>query len=153
MPKITWILDKQMKVILCLAFLLCLHLGSEGKTFTKCELIRIFKEKGIFDRDLENWICLAYHESHFNNKLQQREMTSRSYGIFQIDSKYWCDDGKIPQAENRCRMSCQSLQDDNLEDDIKCAKRIMISSNGLSPWNAWRQNCKGRDLSRFTAGC
>ncbi|XP_075046067.1 lysozyme C-1-like [Mixophyes fleayi] len=142
-----------MKVILCLAFLLCLHLGSEGKTFTKCELTRIFKENGIYDRDLDSWICLAYHESRYNNELVNRYTTSQSYGIFQIDSQLWCDDGMTPGAENICRMSCQSLQDDNLEDDIECAKRIMISSNGLSSWLNWRENCMRRDLRRFTARC
>ncbi|XP_075046065.1 lysozyme C-1-like [Mixophyes fleayi] len=145
-----------MKVILCLAFFLCLHLGSEGKVYTKCELIRIFKQRGLAEylgHSLADWVCLAFHESGYNTRLVNNNGPSRDYGIFQINSKYWCNDGRTPRATNGCGLSCQSLLNDDINDDIECAKRVVRDRNGISAWVAWRNKCRGKDLRQYTAGC
>ncbi|XP_075061202.1 lysozyme C-1-like [Mixophyes fleayi] len=145
-----------MKVVLCLAFFLCLYLGSEGKVYNRCELYRIFKATGLAGyrgHSAANWICLAYYESRYNTKAVNNNGPSRDYGIFQINSKWWCNDGKTSGAKNACGISCQSLLNDNINDDIECAKRVVRDPNGISAWVAWRNHCKGKNLSRFTAGC
>ncbi|XP_044134851.1 lysozyme C-1-like [Bufo gargarizans] len=145
-----------MKVLLCLGFFLCFYLSSEAKIYTKCELYRLFQETGLSKfRGISaaNWICLAYYESKYNTAAITRYWQSSDYGIFQINSKFWCNDGKTPGAVNACHMSCQSLLNDNIYDDIECAKRVARDPNGIRAWVAWRNHCRGKDLSQFTAGC
>ncbi|CAH2273657.1 lysozyme C [Pelobates cultripes] len=98
-------------------------------------------------------ICLARYESNYNTAAVNNNGPSRDYGIFQINSKWWCNDGKTSGSKNACRISCQKLLDDNISDDIECAKRVVRDPSGISAWVAWRNHCKGKDLSKFTAGC
>ncbi|XP_053318730.1 lysozyme C-like [Spea bombifrons] len=98
-------------------------------------------------------VCLAKHESDYSTTAINDNGPSRDYGIFQINSKWWCDDGKTPGSKNACGISCQRLLDDNILDDIECAKRVVSDPNGMGAWVAWRKKCKGKDLSPYTAGC
>ncbi|XP_072255746.1 lysozyme C-1-like [Pyxicephalus adspersus] len=145
-----------MKVFLFLAVCLGLYYASEAEVYTHCELLRIFKETGLagyYGYSAANWICLAYYESGYNTAAVNNNGPSRDYGIFQINSKWWCNDGKTSGAVNACHISCQSLLNNDIYDDIECAKRVVRDPNGMSAWVAWRNHCKGRDLSRFTSGC
>ncbi|XP_073413294.1 lysozyme C-1-like [Dendrobates tinctorius] len=145
-----------MKVFLCLGFLLCMYLSSEAKVYSRCELFRIFQQTGLAGYrgySAANWICLAFYESNYNTAAVNNNGPSRDYGIFQINSKWWCNDGRTAGAVNACHISCQSLLNDNIYDDIECAKRVVRDPNGISAWVAWKNHCKGKNLSRFTAGC
>ncbi|KAM8974491.1 lysozyme C-like [Pelodytes ibericus] len=145
-----------MKGILCLAFLIGLIIGSEGGKYSRCELHRIFKQTaldGYNGFSSANWICMAMHESGYNTTAVNNNGDTRDYGIFQINSKWWCNDGKTTGSKNACGISCQSFLDDNIMDDIVCAKRIVRDPNRMSAWVAWTNKCKGRNLSEFTAGC
>ncbi|KAM4749460.1 lysozyme C-1-like [Rhinophrynus dorsalis] len=145
-----------MKAILSLALLTCLIFTTQGRYYTQCELLKIFKETGLagyHGYSAANWICLAKYESGFSTSAVNNNGPSRDYGIFQINSRYWCNDGKTKGSVNACRISCQSLLNDNILDDIECAKRIVRDPNGMSAWVAWRNHCKGRNLSQYTAGC
>lgn len=53
-------------------------------------------------------VCLAQHESNFNTGATNYNPGDQStdYGIFQINSRYWCDDGKTPGAVNACGIPC-----------------------------------------------
>uniref|UniRef100_A0A8B9FIM0 lysozyme n=1 Tax=Amazona collaria TaxID=241587 RepID=A0A8B9FIM0_9PSIT len=102
---------------------------------------------------IADWVCLVKHESSYNTKAVNNNGPSRDYGIFQINSKYWCEDGKTSGSKNACHISCSKFQDDNIEDDIQCAKKIAREANGLTPWYGWRDNCKGKNLSSYVNGC
>ncbi|XP_072005528.1 lysozyme C-1-like [Engystomops pustulosus] len=145
-----------MKVFLCLAFLLCWYLGSEAKVYSQCELYNMFQETGLagyHGYSAANWICLAYLESRYNTKAVNNKGPSRNYGIFQINSKWWCNDGETAGAEDACQISCQSLLNDDIHDDIECAKQVMRDSNDTSTWAAWRNYCSVRKVDRFMKGC
>nr|XP_036848427.1 lysozyme C, milk isozyme-like [Manis javanica] len=45
------------------------------------------------------------------------------------------------------------FMDDNISDDISCAKRVVKDPNGMSAWVAWVKHCKGKDLSTYLASC
>ncbi|XP_068130521.1 lysozyme C-1-like isoform X3 [Hyperolius riggenbachi] len=102
---------------------------------------------------LHGGICLAYYESSYNTAAVNNNGPSRDYGIFQINSKWWCNDGKTRGAVNACHISCQSLLNDNIYDDIECAKRVVRDPQGISAWVAWRNHCKGKNLDWFVSGC
>lgn len=53
-------------------------------------------------------MCLVKHESDYNTKAYNNNGPSRDYGIFQINSKYWCNDGKTAGAKDACHISCSS---------------------------------------------
>ncbi|XP_073510566.1 lysozyme C-2-like isoform X2 [Phyllobates terribilis] len=124
-----------MKVFLCLGFLLCFYLGSEAKVLSRCELKKILKKAGLDGYrgySAANWMCLAYHVSNYNTTAVNNNGPSRDYGIFQINSQLWCNDGKTLGAVNACQINCQSLLNDDINDDIECSKRVVRDPNGIS---------------------
>uniref|UniRef100_A0A8C6W282 lysozyme n=1 Tax=Nannospalax galili TaxID=1026970 RepID=A0A8C6W282_NANGA len=99
-----------MKALLILGLLL-LSDTIQGKVYEQCKLARTLKQLGLAGYrgiSLENWMCLAKWESGYNTRATNYNPGSRStdYGIFQINSRYWCNDGKTPKAVNACRISC-----------------------------------------------
>jgi hypothetical protein len=54
-------------------------------------------------------MCIAKWESNYNTGATNYNPGDKStdYGIFQINSRYWCDDGKTPGAKNACGVSCK----------------------------------------------
>uniref|UniRef100_A0A8C6X4T1 Glycosyl hydrolases family 22 (GH22) domain-containing protein n=1 Tax=Naja naja TaxID=35670 RepID=A0A8C6X4T1_NAJNA len=144
-------------IALALTFLFLLIAVNEAKVFTKCELASILKGKGMdgyHGYSLGNWICMAYHESRYNSRAvgPRNSDGSRDYGIFQINSRYWCKNNQGPTA-NGCNKPCSAFTNDDIKDDIECAKRIVRDPQKMGAWVAWRNHCKGRDLSQWTRGC
>ncbi|KAB0378834.1 hypothetical protein FD755_010412 [Muntiacus reevesi] len=93
-----------MKVLLILGLLL-LSVAVQGKKFQRCELARTLKRFGL---DGYKGMCLTYGESRYNTHVTNYNPGSKStdYGLFQINSKWWCNDGKTPRATNGCGVSC-----------------------------------------------
>ncbi|XP_072228715.1 lysozyme C-like [Leuresthes tenuis] len=138
-----------------LVFLLLVAAAS-AKVFERCEWARVLKSNGMDGYrgySLANWVCLTYHESRFNTKATNRN-TDRStdYGIFQINSRWWCNDGQT-QTSNACNIRCSDLLSDNVGAAINCAKRVVRDPSGIEAWVAWRVHCKNRDVSSYIAGC
>uniref|UniRef100_F7BW92 lysozyme n=2 Tax=Ornithorhynchus anatinus TaxID=9258 RepID=F7BW92_ORNAN len=105
---------------------------------------------GYLGITLPNWVCTAYYESSYNTQaINHNRDGSTDYGIYQINSRYWCQDGKTPGSKNICKIACSKLLDNNITDDLKCAKIIATEAKGLTPWVAWKNHCRNRDLSQF----
>ncbi|XP_004583074.2 lysozyme C [Ochotona princeps] len=146
-----------MKVLLILGMLL-LSNTIQGKVFERCELAKTLKKfgmdgyKGI---SLPNWMCLAKWESSYNTKATNYNPGDKStdYGIFQINSRYWCNDGKTPKSVNACHIPCSALLQDDISQAVTCAKRVVSDPQGIRAWVAWRNHCQNRDLSEYTRGC
>ncbi|XP_060109189.1 lysozyme C-like [Heteronotia binoei] len=147
-----------MKTILFLGLILFAVLQlprAEGKTFGRCELARVLWQNGFegyIGHKTADWVCLAQHESGYQTDAVHDNGSSRDYGIFQINSQYWCDDGRTPGTENACRISCSKFLDDNIKDDMRCAKKIALEAGGLTPWEAWHRYCQ-RNVDRYVRGC
>ncbi|XP_020653230.3 lysozyme C, milk isozyme-like [Pogona vitticeps] len=146
-----------MKGLLVISLLYLLVAVNEAKVFGRCELASLLKRKGMSGYrgySLGNWICTAYYESRFNSRAvgPRNSDGSRDYGIFQINSRWWCSNGQGRTA-NGCRKSCSAFINDNITDDIQCAKRIVRDPQRMNAWVAWVKHCKGKDLSRWTRGC
>lgn len=64
-------------------------------------------------------MCLARWESSYNTQATNYNPGSQStdYGIFQINSRYWCNDGKTPGAVNACGIPCSGKTESHLTDD------------------------------------
>ncbi|CAM9829829.1 unnamed protein product [Bubo scandiacus] len=129
--------------------------GTQAKIIRRCDLVKILRKhgfEGFEGTTVADWVCLVQHESGYNTEAFHNNGASRDYGIFQINSQYWCEDGKTRGSKNACHIRCSKLQD-NIEDSIRCAKKIAREAHGLSPWYGWRNHCKGRNLHSYVKGC
>ncbi|XP_029940623.1 lysozyme C-like [Salarias fasciatus] len=137
-----------------LVFLLLVAVSS-AKVFERCEWARVLKRHGMDGFrgiSLADWVCLTQWESHFNTKATNSNSNgSKDYGIFQINSRFWCRDGSF--SHNGCNISCDQLLTDDVTAAINCAKRVVSDPNGIRAWVAWRNRCAGRDLSSYVRGC
>ncbi|XP_035995878.1 lysozyme C-like [Fundulus heteroclitus] len=135
--------------------LLLLVAVAYAKVYYRCEWARTLKTYGMDGYrgvSLADWVCLTEHSSGFNtNATTPAKRSSTDYGIFQINSAAWCDDGQT-QTINGCGISCSDLMAD-VGDSICCAKRIVRGPQGLEAWYKWISNCKGRDLNGTLTGC
>ncbi|XP_034403459.1 lysozyme C [Cyclopterus lumpus] len=139
-----------------LVFLLLVAVAS-AKIFQRCEWARVLKANGMDGyrgHSLANWVCLSKWESNYNT-MAINHNTDRSidYGIFQINSRYWCDDGRLPQTANACNIRCSELLSNDVSVAINCAKHVVRDPNGIRAWVAWRNHCENKDLSSYVSGC
>uniref|UniRef100_A0A8C1X1G6 lysozyme n=1 Tax=Cyprinus carpio TaxID=7962 RepID=A0A8C1X1G6_CYPCA len=94
--------------VLCLMWL-C---SCESRRLGRCDVARIFKQEGLDGFEgfsLGNYVCTAYWESKFKTHKVRSADTGKDYGIFQINSFKWCEDG-TPGGKNLCKMPCSDLQ-------------------------------------------
>ncbi|XP_030071317.1 lysozyme C [Microcaecilia unicolor] len=132
--------------------------ASDGKVFERCEFAARAKSLGLDGfrgYSLPNWVCTAFHESRFNTRATNfnRIDNSTDYGILQINSRWWCFDGKTPRSKNACGINCSELMTDDITASVICAKRVVSDPAGMGAWVAWRNYCQGRDLSEWIKGC
>ncbi|XP_037609028.1 lysozyme C-like [Sebastes umbrosus] len=136
-----------------LVFLLLVAVAS-AKVYERCELARVLKANGMdgyYGTTVADWVCLSKWESNYNTRAYNyiKGDGSSDYGIFQINSRYWCHDGPTSKG---CGYHCPELLTDDLIESMYCAKRI-VRDWGIRTWVAWRRHCEGRDLSSFVEGC
>ncbi len=64
-------------------------------------------ENGLRKADLPDWMCLVEHESSFDSGVKGGPNSDGSYdyGLFQINSRYWCQPGK---RGGECNIECES---------------------------------------------
>ncbi|XP_003476138.1 lysozyme C [Cavia porcellus] len=146
-----------MKALLLLG-LLVLSVTVQGKVYERCELARTLKRLGMdgyHGVSLANWMCLIKWESDYNTKATNYNPGDEStdYGIFQINSRYWCNNGKTPDAVDACHISCSVLLEDNIAQAVACAKRVVRDPQGIRAWMGWRNHCENRDVSQYVSGC
>ncbi|XP_075703052.1 lysozyme C-like [Rhinoderma darwinii] len=128
-------------------------LADLSSAIDKCTLQRTLRNSNLIGYkgySLGDYMCLAHHASNYDTSLNR---SPTEYGIFQINSYWWCDDGYTPGRKNLCQISCRALLNTNLSDDINCLKIIVRDPNGLGAWAAWRKYCKGHNLSSYTRPC
>nr|XP_051697517.1 lysozyme C [Oryctolagus cuniculus] len=146
-----------MKALLILGLLL-LSTTVQGKIYERCELARTLKKLGLDGYkgvSLANWMCLTKWESGYNTQATNYNPGDKStdYGIFQINSRYWCNDGKTPRAVNACHIPCSDLLKDDITQAVACAKRVVSDPQGIRAWVAWRNHCQNQDLTPYIRGC
>ncbi|XP_015785788.1 lysozyme C, tracheal isozyme [Tetranychus urticae] len=125
---------------------------SAGKIYDRCELAnQLLSVHNFPESQLADWLCLIEGESSYNTgAISQPEYDGvRDYGLFQINSRYWCGP---PNDINVCGINCLQLVDDDITDDIACVRKI-YQVHGFDAWVAWRYKCKGRNLKKYIKGC
>ncbi|XP_060234609.1 lysozyme C-1-like [Meriones unguiculatus] len=136
--------------------LLLLSATVQAKVYERCELAKILKSKGMHGHAgfrLADWLCLVHHESGYNTQAITHHHRVADYGIFQIKSRLWCDDGKNKNPRNGCGIPCSALLQDDITQAIECVKTVARHGESLLAWMSWRKNCKEKDLPQYVQDC
>ncbi|XP_057569827.1 lysozyme-like protein 6 [Hippopotamus amphibius kiboko] len=90
----------------------CLLAVHQASLINRCDLAKVLHQEdldGFEGYSLSDWVCLAFVESAFNiTRVNENTDGSFDYGIFQINSHYWCNDYQS-HMENICQVDCQGL--------------------------------------------
>ncbi|XP_067135997.1 lysozyme c-1-like [Centruroides vittatus] len=136
--------------VVCFMISMILAMIAEGKVYKRCEMASILARNGIPRNQIPNWICLIRHESNFNSRATNRNRNgSKDYGIFQINDLYWC---APPGRNNECKIRCSKFLDNNIRDDIKCAK-LIYKRHKFNAWYGWKNRCRGKNMRSYVRGC
>lgn len=125
---------------------------SWGKVYKKCELAQeLLQVHGFAEDEVAEWVCIAEHESEFNTSAIGRMNWdgSEDHGLFQINDRYWCSP---PGPKNVCQIDCAALEDDDITDDLDCA-RVIYARHGFSAWAVWKNYCRGINYSTYLSSC
>ncbi|KAM4691928.1 lysozyme C-like [Rhinophrynus dorsalis] len=134
-------------------FILAAALVGNCWAISRCAVAEAIRNGGVIGikgYTLGDYMCLVHHASAYDTSLHN---SVSEYGIFQINSYWWCDDGRTPGRKNLCGIPCTRLLNSDITDDVRCLKRIVRDPNGLGAWSVWRNNCRGNDLSYYTGWC
>ncbi|KAG8129728.1 hypothetical protein E2320_016451 [Naja naja] len=101
--------------VLVLTLLFLLIVASEAKQYSRCELASRLKQRGL-DGSYGYSLAMTVRQPNWDG--------SRNYDIFQINSAWWCNNYQGRTA-NGCNKACSDFTDDDITDDIVCAKRIV----------------------------
>ncbi|XP_046750420.1 lysozyme-like [Diprion similis] len=120
---------------------------AQAKRLTRCEAARHLQRGGISRSFISNWLCLMETVSNLQTDvvLGPQRGSIYTYGIFQISSNGWCARGRPGGV---CNMRCENLVNDDISDDIQCAKKI-YNSQGWSAWEGWTKSCKNKSPSQL----
>ncbi|XP_010640406.1 lysozyme-like protein 6 [Fukomys damarensis] len=142
--------------VLLISLASCLLIVNQASSIRRCDLARVLHEEhldGFEGYSLSDWLCLAFVESNFSiSKVNETADGSFDYGIFQINSHYWCNDYQS-HSENFCHVDCEDILNPNLLSAISCAKMIVSGSGGMKNWIEWRLHCAGQPLSYWKTRC
>ncbi|KAM8812010.1 lysozyme-like protein 6 [Rhynchonycteris naso] len=141
---------------LFISLLSCFVAINQASLISRCDLAKVLYQEDLDKFEgysLSDWLCLAFVESNFNiSKVNENIDGSFDYGLFQINSHYWCNDHQS-HSENICHVECQELLNPNLLSTIHCAKKIVTRVGGMKNWASWNTHCSGRPLSYWMTGC
>lgn len=131
--------------------------GVGAKLYKRCELARELALKQVPEEQIGDWLCIAEHGARFNssavNLKYKRFGGSAYYGIFQISDLYGC-----LKSSSICGLTCADLQDDEVEDDIDCARQIHREYNreigdGFAAWPVYKTHCQHLAIKADFSDC
>lgn len=134
-------------------YLISLTVFCSCKQYERCELARELLHVHKFSRkQLPTWICIVQHESNFSTSLQNRYGLN---GLFQFTDRYHCSPPGIGWF---CEVPCSAFLDDDITDDVKCAKKMFIqytrfTGDGFDAFAAYDDNCKYVPVDNYTEDC
>ncbi|KAF7243944.1 Lysozyme C, milk isozyme [Varanus komodoensis] len=149
---------------LVLAFLCLLSGANEARKYSKCEMYEELIRRGlenyhgigighyIVDERFQMWhilkmgpskpgICLIMFSSRYNTEHYEFQAGHPSYGLFYLSGLKWCHNGRH-LTENLCNTDCEKFLDDDISDDIECAKKVADSKRGMLSWTRYSEYCR-----------
>jgi len=97
-----------------------------GIKIENCELAKeLYTTHGIPQEEIYKHLCIT------------EENITGGLGIYGIQKGFWCGEN---ESSGGCSIKCDKLKDNNITDDVKCAKLIM-AQQGLGAWRLNDDNC------------
>lgn len=105
----------------------------------RCSLALAMDALGVARYDLARWVFLARDSSEFRTDLvsNANNQEVRRYGIFQLDDSVWCKSKNNINSQNICKINCEELLSDDIEESVRCAQ-IAKHEQGWLPWPGHR---------------
>ncbi|KAJ8678950.1 hypothetical protein QAD02_014737 [Eretmocerus hayati] len=132
-----WII-KNPFVLLLLIGCIFSNFFSEARILKKCEA---YKELSLAPMIENQWklryLCVMMYESKFDTALEKPKRGTYSYGILQLGSDQAC---KNHGRGGLCNQNCKDFTDEDLMDDIACAKKIE-NKFGFQYWANSNSKC------------
>ncbi|XP_063149056.1 lysozyme C, milk isozyme-like [Candoia aspera] len=125
------------------AFLCLFPEANEAKKYSKCELYEELKKYGLDGYStigIGHWICLVLFTSRYDTEHYEYAEGQPYYGLFHLSGLIWCTNGRH-STQNICKIDCEQFLDDNIADDIKCAKEVAKSKSGMMSWIRFQEYC------------
>uniref|UniRef100_UPI00398E8D7A lysozyme C, milk isozyme-like n=1 Tax=Pristiophorus japonicus TaxID=55135 RepID=UPI00398E8D7A len=149
-----------MKTLIVLSVLLSV---ASATVLSRCQVVKAIANSELAHDPrytVADWVCMAKHESNYDTLAFREErgpdghIWSADYGIFQINSRWWCDSWASTYSANACNVKCVDFltNGDNLTRDIECAA-IIVKQKGMDAWTSWVENCKGKWIGYYTYLC
>ncbi|KAG8566469.1 hypothetical protein GDO81_013265 [Engystomops pustulosus] len=102
-------------------------IGCNDTIYDRCKLIKDLNDVGVVgikNYTVADYLCVIHHASGYDTSLHSSES---EYGIFQIASLYWCDDGKTVGRMNLCGVKCSGGNKALFKQNrIKCPNILII---------------------------
>uniref|UniRef100_H3AT74 lysozyme n=1 Tax=Latimeria chalumnae TaxID=7897 RepID=H3AT74_LATCH len=139
--------------------LLLLVVPASGMVYSRCELARVLQNAGMngyWGYSLGNWLCMSYYESGYNTQAIDHDSNgSTDYGIFQINSYWWCYDG-TPGGKNACNIRCsqeRGLDSPSVIHAVRCVIAKIATVLSWLSYNVPLMRQRNGGLSNYIVGC
>jgi|UniRef100_A0A6C0CLF9 lipocalin len=113
---------------------------------SECQVANYLKKSGFSESSIPTMVCISKYESSYNcDATNKNNDGSTDYGLFQINSYYWCS-GDPNSKYNECGTSCTSLFD--CQKNSNCAYKV-YREQGYSAWYGYqyhKQECDSYKL-------
>ena len=109
----------------------------ESNVQSECSVFNYLKHAGFPSNTLDTMTCISKYESSFNCDATNKNVDqSTDYGLFQINSYYWCS-GDTQSKYDECGTSCSSLFD--CQRNANCAYRVW-KEQGYNGWYGYKNH-------------
>ncbi|XP_020653229.2 lysozyme C, milk isozyme [Pogona vitticeps] len=128
---------------LVVVFFYFLMEADETRKYSKCELYEELTKHGLDGYTgigVGHWICLILFGSGYDTEYYKFSDGHPYYGLFHLSGLKWCSNGRHP-SENLCKIDCDNFLDDNISDDVECAKKVAASKGGMMSWKHFGEYC------------
>lgn len=117
-----------------------------GKIYTETELANELRQTHrVPEEEINYWVCIAMRESGLNTAAVSKANRhgNSGHGLFQINDLYSCSTTEVGKG---CSAHCSSFEDDNIADDVACARKIHgefkgITGVGFDAWDSFKNYC------------
>lgn len=131
-----------MKLFVKLLVFVILNELACARKIDECEFVsELYSSHEIPREDLYKHLCIA-KELHTAND------NSGFLGVYGIGSQWWC---KHDKPGGDCNVKCSDLVDDEIADDVQCAK-VILKLQGLAAWGISEDTCRNKSHEK-AEGC
>ena len=139
--------------IICLFLMTIQLINAFNGTLTnnvqsECDVVSYLKDAGFPSGSVDTMVCISKYESSFNCDATNRNGDgSTDYGLFQINSYYWCSGDPLSKYDE-CNTPCDKLF--SCQSNANCAYRV-YKEQGFDAWygyqyhrsecNSYKTNC------------